>query len=278
MRRQRFKKFRRPVAGLLFGRASGIELGHGSFPKNRSFEIELGAKLGKHRREKNLIFSNAQRLGGFHYDVDVTGGFGMNQLIGQLCCHGRHEVPMLAKKRNVLMVGGSLQRVDLDGIRAPVLKKNLQDFLGKLSRSQLLHKGPVGHSFLPALGDFAVMLIDQRFGLPVIDRGRHLILLYLLIVTANDFFSFTPFKIPNEYILILQRVHIRPRNAAMLAAFFHLAYSNFNWFPFIAAVISCLNDWRSRTVTAFSIPAACAILARSVLPAVAVGSLIRVPL
>ena len=45
----------------------------------------------------------------YHYDVDVTGGFGMNQLIGQLCCHGRHEVSMLAEKRNVRVIGGSLR-------------------------------------------------------------------------------------------------------------------------------------------------------------------------
>ena len=65
----------------------------------------------------------------------------------------------------------------------------------------------------------------------------------------------------------------------MLAAFFDLAHDKFQLaFSFNAAVISRLNDSRSRTVIAFSIPAACAIFARSVFPAVAVGSLIRVPL
>src|ERR1051325_3263389 len=59
MGRQRFEEFRRPVAGLFLGGSRSIKFRHGSFPQNRSLEIELRPKFRQHRREKNIILGNS---------------------------------------------------------------------------------------------------------------------------------------------------------------------------------------------------------------------------
>ena len=54
-------------AEMFFRRTGSIELRHRPFPQKRSFEIELGAKLSQHRRQKNFILGDAQGLRRFHH-------------------------------------------------------------------------------------------------------------------------------------------------------------------------------------------------------------------
>ncbi len=52
----------------------------------------------------------------------------MNQLVGQFLSHGRHEIPMLSEKMDVLVIGRRLERIDLDRVGRPVLKEHAQRF------------------------------------------------------------------------------------------------------------------------------------------------------
>ena len=61
------------------------------------------------------------------------------------------------------MIGAGRERVDFDGIRAPVAKKRLQRFERQLARHQLLHeRRPVDFHF-PALAYERIEFIDDRF-------------------------------------------------------------------------------------------------------------------
>src|SRR5215510_2967817 len=120
---QRAEYLTGPVTELFLGRSGRIELGHGALPDNGTEVIDFGAKLSKHRSNKNFIFANSECLGGFHHHVNVAWWFGMYKLIRQFLSHGRHEVPMPAKKMYVFVIGRRFQGVDLNRVGGPVFEK-----------------------------------------------------------------------------------------------------------------------------------------------------------
>ncbi len=71
----------------------------------------------------------------------MTRRFGVNQLVGEFFRHARHEIAMFTKKRNMLVVGRRLHRVDLDGIGTPVFEKRPKRFDRQRAGPQLLHEG-----------------------------------------------------------------------------------------------------------------------------------------
>src|SRR4029077_5234508 len=108
---------------LFLGRSCCIELSDSTLPDYSAEVIDLGAKLCKHRADKNLILRNSKRPGGLHHHMNMSRWFGMHELIGQFLGHSRHQVPMLAKKMNMLVIGCRLQGIDLDRIGGPVFEK-----------------------------------------------------------------------------------------------------------------------------------------------------------
>ena len=89
----------------------------------------------------------------------------MNKFVGDFLSHGPHEIPVDLKESEILVVGAGGQRVDLDGIRAPVSKKSLEHIHRQLARHQLLHKGGPVHLNLPSFSHLPIKLIDNGLGL-----------------------------------------------------------------------------------------------------------------
>src|SRR5690348_17713340 len=104
MSRQSGEDFTGPMAELLLGGASGIELRHRAFPNNGAEVIDLGAKLGQHGRNKNFVLADAERFGGFDHHVNMSRWFGMEQLVRELFRHSRHQITMLTKEVDVFMI------------------------------------------------------------------------------------------------------------------------------------------------------------------------------
>ena len=109
----------------------------------------------------------------------------MNQLVGQFLRHGRHEIPMLSEKVDVLVIGRDLERIDLDGVSRPVLEKQPQRFFRQRSRRQSLHELGIGHALLPAFRHLAVNFIDAGFGF-----GSLQFYVHTFIPTASTFERF----------------------------------------------------------------------------------------
>ena len=86
----------------------------------------------------------------------------MDELVGDLFSERRHQVAMLLKEGQVFVIGASRQRVDLDGIRAPVSKKGLEHFHRQLARDELLHERRLIDPRLPPFPDASIQFIDNR--------------------------------------------------------------------------------------------------------------------
>src|SRR5262245_18935946 len=98
----------------------------------------------------------------------MTRRLGMDQLVGELLRHGHHEITGLPEKVDVLVIGGRLQSIDLDGVSAPVLKKQPQGGARQSSRSQPLHKSTVRHPLFPSGSDFFVEVVDEALCLSTV--------------------------------------------------------------------------------------------------------------
>src|SRR5581483_9906325 len=102
--------------------------------------------------------------------ISSSASFSAMRAIHSLCLHGgktghaRHQLFVLAEKRDVLVVGRGLDGVDLDRIRAPVLEKDSELFPRQFAGAQLLHERRLGHARAPARGDFAIVLLNELIG------------------------------------------------------------------------------------------------------------------
>src|SRR4029078_13128089 len=98
MSRQSGEAFTGPLAELLLGGASGIELRDRAFPNNGAEVIDLGAELGQHGRNKNFIPADAKRFRRFDPHVNMSRLLGKEQLARELFGHGRHQITMLTEE------------------------------------------------------------------------------------------------------------------------------------------------------------------------------------
>src|SRR5437773_758012 len=80
-----------------------------------------------------------------------AGRLRVHELVGDLLTHRRHEIGVLLKEVQVLVVGAGDDRVDLDGVGAPVLEEQGQYFARQGAGGEALHELALAHSFLPAL-------------------------------------------------------------------------------------------------------------------------------
>ena len=89
---------------------------------------------------------------------------------------------MLTKEVDMLVIRRRLQGVDFNGVRGPVLEKQPERFLGKVSRCQSFHELRTADPLLPALGDLALDSVDVCFGLIAIALEVHRLFLIMWLV------------------------------------------------------------------------------------------------
>src|SRR4029077_2405191 len=95
----------------------------------------------------------------------MTRRLRMNKLVSDFFPNGAHQIAVDFKKSEILMVRAGGERVDLDGVGAPVLEKSLQHLQRQLTCYKLPHECRLVDFNFPSIAHFPVQFIDNRLGL-----------------------------------------------------------------------------------------------------------------
>ena len=97
----------------------------------------------------------------------------MEQFIGELFRHGRHQIAMLTEEVNVFVIRSRFEGVDFNRICRPVLEKKPESLLGKLSGGELFHELRAADPLAPSLGDQPIDSVNELFGFVGIHFDNH---------------------------------------------------------------------------------------------------------